>query len=617
MTNRTVLGTLAGVALVAVAGVAAAASTPGQLCERAASDALRKCITKVGKQQRSCYQHTGSACAANDTKIAAAHAAVENSVLKRCPGQATVTAAQYSAALTPAGLVARLNEACDAAPASIVARSYGGPQAAVRNAATSTDAKCLDGIATKSLSLVSYALKQQSLCVRKEHRGATCDTATLATKLAARESKTATKIAARCPTPTETLVTVDAPTLAARASAQARCLVATAHGRTAPLTLDCGPRAAVPVPAPGVATQVVLDGATWGTRCGDGSDYAFWIRLAPAGSPPENVVVFMQGGGACYDNTSCAAQPPARFTSIGQSMPTGGIMSNTDAANPFRDWTKVYLPYCTQDLHIGGGVTNVFTDITVHRFGALDARTALRWARDAVWSQLDATDSDGYRDDRVRALITGGSAGGYGDMYNYHWILDDLRWPHATAAPDSGLGMDNGTPLGVLTLGILALIPESPGWNVGPYLPPYCTNNTCAEIFDNLEAATAPRLKRLPEQQILNISNQIDQVQSSTTFFSSIVPFVNTLRSNYCNLQGTAGILSFFSGRTASQHVQVTGPWYHDAIVGGTSLSEWLGDAMAAPDTVVDKIAEGTLEADYPGIQPFPCSVSSPSGASF
>lgn len=605
-------------AVLAASTVPAAALTPGQLCEKSASDALRKCVSKIGKQQQKCYQTTGSACLGTDAKMIAAHASTEKSVLQKCPDQPTVAAALYGPVLTPAGLVARMNEACDSAAASLAARSFGGPHAAVRDAATATDIKCLDGAYKEGLSLIGYGLKEQSSCVRKVHEGKTCDTASVASKLASRESKSALKIGVRCPTPTESLVTVDAATLASRAAAQARCLVASAHGQTSPLTLDCGPRAAVPVPPLASPTQIILDSDTWGTRCGDGSDYAFWVRPAPAGQPIDRIVVFMQGGGACYDGPTCADQPAARFTSINQNLPTAGIMSSTNASNPFRYWTKVYLPYCTQDLHLGGGVTNEFDEVTVQRYGAINTRTALRYVRDMIWSHLDATDPEGYRGDGVRMLFTGGSAGGFGNAYNYHWVLDDLRWTHTTAAPDSGLGMDNGTPVGVITLGAVAKLPETPGWNVGPYLPPYCTTAECAEIFDNLQAATSPRLKMLPEQQILNITNQIDGAQAGTTFFPSITPFVNTMRTNYCNLQGSTGIRNFFSGRTASQHIQVNNNiWYYGAVVGGTTLAQWLADAMASPDTVIDKIALGTLQADYPGIQPFPCTVGSPSGALF
>jgi hypothetical protein len=58
---------------------------------------------------------------------------------------------------------------------------------------------------------------------------------------------------------------------------------------------------------------------------------------------------------------------------------TGGPLSNDPNISPFADWTKVYLPYCNQDVFIGGGATSNFDQVTVHRFGAINVR-----ARDAL-----------------------------------------------------------------------------------------------------------------------------------------------------------------------------------------------------------------------------------------
>src|SRR5262249_61146630 len=101
------------------------------------------------------------------------------------------------------------------------------------------------------------------------------------------------------------LAGVPPATFAARAAAQARCLTALAHPDASPLTLDCGPRAGLADTPRGEYTQIVLDEAVYGTRCGDGSPYAFWVRLAPEGSPVENVVVGMQGGGVCIFEDDC------------------------------------------------------------------------------------------------------------------------------------------------------------------------------------------------------------------------------------------------------------------------------------------------------------------------
>jgi len=592
--------------LVPIASVAA--MTPGQSCEKAASDALRSCVSGVGRLSQQCYRKTGSACLPGDAKIAAQLAKVESKVLGKCFTQPTVQAAGYGPVLTPAGLVSRIQNACTSAVASLAARSYGGPHAVVRASGFPSDQKCLDDAWKQGQSLINYGLQQQSTCIRNAKAGKTCDTAKLATKLATRESTVATRVAARCVTPLADLVAVDPPTFAARAATQARCLVASAHGDTTPLVLDCGARASVPVPARGVNTQIVLPHAVWGSRCGDGSDYAFRVRLAPPGSPVEKIVVYMEGGGVCVFGADCATKSADLFEALSDGLPSGGIMSSSAATNPFRDWTKVFLPYCTQDLHIGGGATVAYPEITVHRHGALNVRASMQYLRDVVWADMQANDPQGYRADRPLVVFTGGSAGGYGAAYNYHWMLDDLGWVNTTAVPDAALAMDNGA-FGVIALGQIGMPSAYPGWNVRPFMPPYCATPECTEIFGNLEIATSPRLLGTPYQQILDVSNQIDATQVSTTLFPSTAAFVNTTRATYCAIRGLPGLHSFLRGSSTSIHGQLNGSHWDTATIDGTILRDWVAGAMTSPAAVVDRTQEGTLVADYPGVLPFPCAL--------
>ena len=47
---------------------------------------------------------------------------------------------------------------------------------------------------------------------------------------------------------------------------------------------------------------------------------------------------------------------------------------------------------------------------------------------------------------------------------------------------------------------------------------------------------------------------------------------------------------------------------------GGGGGGGW-GVAGLRSDSVIDKIATGTIEASRPGVLPFPCAIGSPSGA--
>ncbi len=356
--------------------------------------------------------------------------------------------------------------------------------------------------------------------------------------------------------------------------------------------------------------QVVLDEAEYGTRCGDGSQYAFWIRLAPAGQPVENVVLQMQGGGVCIFEGDCAAADPDLFEALDDTAETSGIMSNDPQVSPFANWTKVFLPYCTQDVFVGGGATSTFPSVTVHRFGAPNVRAALRVVRDVLWRELDATTPEGYSPDRIRMLFGGTSAGGFGTLYNYHYVLDELQWAHTAAWPDAALAIDNGQPLGIAALGALLTSTTPPfGWSAKPYLPPYCFAGNCG-VGPVLYAASAPRLKAVPEQQFLVLSNQVDNTQVSTTYFPSAVSFINAERQAYCDTAGTTGLRYFLPAITASTHVIATRETlFTTKAVDGIFMRDWLAQAMAAPDTLVDAVEAGTLTVDYPGVLPFPCAI--------
>ena len=600
------------VVVASVLGVAsalpAAAATQAQKCEAAAAAALGACANKVGGRVRACYGATGGPCAPADAQITGALAKLERTVLGKCPDAATVQAAGYGAAAAPAGLIARLKESCAGDPASLAARTFGGPQGALLVGATAGTKTCLDTAMLQATKLLQTTIAVDARCIRKAHRGGTCNLASTAARVAGAETTASTAIGGVC-ADLKNLIGMDVATFVARAGAQARCMVAAAHGDAGPLTLDCGPRAAVTVPPRGTWVQVTLDEATWGTRCGNGSPFSFWLRLAPTGSPVERVAVDLQGGGVCIFESDCNSVNPGLFTSSDDGAPSTGYMSTDPLINPFFDWTMVYVPYCSQDVHIGGGRQSVFPSITVNRFGGLNVRAALRYLRDAVWPTLDDSNPEGYRPDVLKVLFAGESAGAFGVMYNYHYLLDDLRWVHTTAAPDAGLALDNGGPVSVRGLGGLIRTETNPyGWGTLPMSPPYCLGPGCG-VGNELEALTSVRLKAVPDQQILNISNQVDTTQVFTTFFPDIPSWTNKVRTTYCANRGMTGLRYWLAAQTASFHTILrTNSRFTTVTAGGVTVRDWLAAAIADPDGVVDRVDEGTLVIDYPGTNPIPCS---------
>ena len=111
-------------------------------------------------------------------------------------------------------------------------------------------------------------------------------------------------------------------------------------------------------------------------QCSDGSEFSFWVRKAN----PKKVVVYLQGGGACWSAETCAPASDLYDTSIGSDdAPTGqgGIFDFADERNPFADHSVVYVPYCTGDVHIGDASTEYAPGLTVHHKGYVNGTAAL------------------------------------------------------------------------------------------------------------------------------------------------------------------------------------------------------------------------------------------------
>lgn len=114
---------------------------------------------------------------------------------------------------------------------------------------------------------------------------------------------------------------------------------------------DCRLRA----PADGEPLALASDVNGWeyyeleGLMCRDGSPSGFSIS---PGSDTSKVLFYFEGGGACFEGFNCAANPPS--IPEGSRFPwPSGIFDRNHEHNPFKEWTIVYLPYCSGDVFAG------------------------------------------------------------------------------------------------------------------------------------------------------------------------------------------------------------------------------------------------------------------------
>ena len=111
-------------------------------------------------------------------------------------------------------------------------------------------------------------------------------------------------------------------------------------------------------------------------QCADGGEFSFWVREGD----PEKVLFFFQGGGACFSALTCSfTQGSYEVTADGDDDPSGdgGVFALGDDRNPFADWSMVFVPYCTGDVHLGDAAADYGNGVVVQHRGAVNGRAAL------------------------------------------------------------------------------------------------------------------------------------------------------------------------------------------------------------------------------------------------
>ncbi len=316
---------------------------------------------------------------------------------------------------------------------------------------------------------------------------------------------------------------------------------------------DTGPRRDSAFDDAGAATAFEAVNETWtfqpipGGECGNGSEYAVGVNLTDRS---RDVVLFFQGGGACWDMLSCFTLGSA--THINDTLTSAVVLAEAQndtsfvfdrgATNPFADASFVYMPYCTGDAHSGSNIATYGTR-EVHHVGAHDAQLVI--------DRMAATFPDAER-----IWLVGLSAGGYGVIANW-WRAQDA-FPSARVDALS----DCGDPLAV-PLGRWRLMLDSWGFE----FPPACTG--CDSLDDALPyyAASMP-----PPHRFGLLAYLHDPVISS--FFTLNT---NAIAAGLTSLRETSSLTpnqrTFFVEDNA--HVLLNEPDRSPAS-GGPSVREWI-----------------------------------------
>ena len=305
---------------------------------------------------------------------------------------------------------------------------------------------------------------------------------------------------------------------------------------------DAAPDASVITAPPNVWTWIPMPGTT----CANGTPAGFGINFPP--TPSSELFVYFQGGGACWDESTCftlksAVNIETTYDAAKFAADLNGAQADRSAGNVFGRATLVWVPYCTGDLH-AGIETRTYGAHTVHHTGATNTQHFI----DALKATLPVA---------TKVWVAGSSAGGFGATFNQHRFA--AAWPTV----DVHVLQDSSPYVPVLA----AYATWQTAWSL--QFPPSCTG--CTTSLPNvIDAVTTAH----PASRIALLTYDDDAVIKQyfgyTATAGSLVPATNMLLANQYDLPSTHAFVLAGTGHTMFGQIgTLVGP-------GGVRLSDWI-----------------------------------------
>ena len=311
------------------------------------------------------------------------------------------------------------------------------------------------------------------------------------------------------------------------------------------------------------------------TLCSDGSPYRFFVHRGD----PAKLLIEFEGGGACWSAATCDADvynrtvlsDPEAARRAGQMQ---GIYDRSNPENPLKDYTHVYIPYCTGDLHWGSADTAYTSGtgqtLVIRHRGAINATSALNWAVQNVPAPAQVT-------------VAGCSAGGYGAALWSARIGQAFPGARMVEFADSAAGVVPDGFFGTL----------SPVWNVSAVWPSFVPDLAPDRL--DMASLTLPRpyasLSAFqPTARYFQFNTRADSVQ---TFFyvlakgsvtgSEFAEWSAKMLSNVDQMSaGDPNFRAYLA--PGSDHCIINKASFYTQQVGGRRFSDWVGSLLAGND---------------------------------
>ena len=227
--------------------------------------------------------------------------------------------------------------------------------------------------------------------------------------------------------------------------------------------------------APGVETIVPeptdapVTTPTWETvdapsdcMCADGSAFHFYLREAS----PTKVLFYLEGGGACFSGDMCkpgSGTYSETISPVSKLEDSPGIFDFANPENPFADYSVVYVPYCTGDVHAGNITKDYGNGVVTQHKGFVNASNAL----DTMIKRFPNT---------TQLVVAGSSAGSFPTPVFAGMAGDQLPNADLKVFADSSGAVPDAMGFVIGNWGTLETLPDWPeieGLTVDQFTPAY------------------------------------------------------------------------------------------------------------------------------------------------
>jgi hypothetical protein len=361
-------------------------------------------------------------------------------------------------------------------------------------------------------------------------------------------------------TTTAPATTIAAPTTTTAATTATTVRAATTTALTtiaASTTATAAPTTTAPAPA-GVGWERVVPGGD--CQCALGGEFAYWVHRGD----PTKVVLYFQGGGACFSAETCRPGSDAYKTSTGNeddpSLRQAGLLDLDDPRNPVAGWSVVFVPYCTGDVFLGAKTMQYAEDVTIHHVGAVNARAALAGLA-ATFPQT------------TQLLVTGESAGGV-PVPLMAGEAHDLLPNAAIAAIADSSGAYPDVPIVNATIGS--------NWGTLDAAPPWPEFAGMTPEQYSIPGLFVLAGHHAPAIRFARHDFAFDETQA---FFGSLAGFdasnlVQLIDQNEQQIEaGGVEIAGYVAPGT--DHTVIGRPGFYTETVNGVPFVQWVGDLVA------------------------------------